>query len=517
MTDRNLLHRFGEWIKRYFSRRDAVVFGVAFAAALLIHLFGFVDKFINHDDVDGLYSDCGFALASGRWFLQIVHSLVGNVSSSWLNGLMGSFSLAAAAMLVVKMFRFRRLFTAVLLSICMIAFPTVASTYAYMFSSGAYLFAMLLAVAGVWLVRQEKLSAWIAGAVLLALSMGCYQAYFCLAAVLLVVLLIYDLCTNRWQGAFKPLFLTALKYLGALVLGLVSYYVILRILLAATGTVLTDYQGISGMGNLTVPLLLQRIETAYQSYCDFLGDRLFGMFNGYFPFLAYASAVIGLGTVVFCVVKQRLWRQWVTMVFLALLVGVFPLASCLIYLMTDVNIHLLMLYPMVVTLLLPCFAIEHLKLPAGAWLQRGTAVLGAGLILLQSLTAYEMVKVTNHAYFAMDITYENVYAYYLKLSAKIELTEGWVEDTPIALLGTATMDNYVPDPKMTGVLVGDAALNIYSFDRIFSYYMGTTYRYATPEQREAIVQKEAYQAMPCYPDAGSIAVIDGVVAIKLSE
>lgn len=517
MAENHALQYWYEKLKKYFSRRDALVFAIAFVTALLVHFFGFTDKYINHDDVDGLYSNCDFALASGRWFLQAVHALTGNISSSWLNGLLGSFSLAASSMLVVKLFRITRLLPAFLLSLCMIAFPTVASTYSYMFSSGAYLFAMLMAVAGVCCVRMEKPLSLAVGVVLLALSMGCYQAYFCLAALLLVMLLICDLCNNRWEGRFKPFAVTALKYLGALALGLAVYYVVLQILLKVTGTVLTEYQGISGMGQITLPILLRRIQTAYRSYCDFIGNKLFPIFGGYFPILAVLSLLVGLATVVICVIRKKVYRQWVSMVFLVILLAVFPLAGSLIYLMTEVDIHLLMIYPMVFSLLLPCFALEHLRLPKGRWLRRGAAALTLLLILLQSVIAHELVFVTNRAYFAMDITYENVYAYYLKLSAKIELTEGYQKDTPVALIGTQTMDNYVPDPGMTGVLVGDAALNIYSYDRIFAYYMGTSYRFASGEVKQALMQTEEYQAMPCYPAAGSIRMIDGVITVKMSQ
>ncbi len=517
MSENNALCVLTKRVKKYFSKKDALVLVLAFAAALLVHFFGFADKYINYDDVDGLYSNCDFALASGRWFLQAVHALTGNISSSWLNGLLGSFSLALSSMLVVKLFRITRLLPAFLLSLCMIAFPTVASTYAYMFSSGAYLFAMLLAVAGVYFVRTEKPLGLAAGVVLLALSMGCYQAYFCLAALLLVGLLIYDLCTNRWEGKFKPFLAAALKYLGALALGLAVYYVVLQVLLKITGTVLTEYQGISGMGQITLPILLRRIQTAYQSYGDFLGNKLFNIFGRTFPILAGLSLLVGLITAAVCVIKNKVYRQWVSMVFLVLLLAIYPLASGLIYVMTDVNIHLLMIYPMVGTLILPCFAIQHLHWPCGLWLRRGAALLMAALILLQGMIAHEFVYVTNRAYFAMDLTYENVYAYYLKLAAKIELTEGYQKDTPVVIIGTMTMDNFVPEPNMTGVLVGDAALNIYSYDRIFAYYMGTSYVFASEEAKAAIMQTEAYQAMPCYPAAGSIRVIGDTITVKMSE
>ncbi len=145
------------------------------------------------------------------------------------------------------------------------------------------------------------------------------------------------------------------------------------------------------------------------------------------------------------------------------------------------------------------------------------SLLLVGIILLEAAVGYECVLITNRAYFTMDMTYENMYAYYTKLTAKIEMQEGYTTDSKVALIGTASMDNFVPETNMTGVLVGSKALNIYSRQKFFAYFLAVDYNYAGSDDIAAIKATEEFQNMPCYPAEGSIAVINGIITVKFSE
>lgn len=135
-------------VRKHINRFDVFVLTSSFFLTFLVHLYMFTHKFINHDDVGGLYSDCAFGLSSGRWLLHFVTGWNGNFSSSWLNGLAGAFYLAIAVWLVVRLFRVKHRLPALLIALTMISFPTVASTYSYMFCSAQYLFSLAFSVIG---------------------------------------------------------------------------------------------------------------------------------------------------------------------------------------------------------------------------------------------------------------------------------------------------------------------------------------------------------------------------------
>lgn len=521
MAQSNVIESLQDKAKRHVSKLDAAVFLGAFILTMLVHFYLFTHKFINHDDIDGLYSSCSFGLSSGRWLLQTVCGLTGNFSSSWLNGTAGAIYLAVAMVAVVRIYELQHLLTALLVTLCMVAFPTVASTYAYMFCSSPYLFALMLAAVGAWCISREHVGSVAAGSVLIALSMGCYQAYFGLAAALLVVSLILGICKDRWGSDWKPFFATGVKYVLGLLAGMVLYLVILKLCLWITGTELTEYQGIRDMGKLTPWTFLVRIAVAYWSFFRFYTNAWLEIFHGGFLLVAVLCMLFTLACVAWAVCRKKMYRTPWKLGFLVLLVLLFPLASNFVYVMTSSGyVHLVMVYPMVVVLTLPAVAADGITIERTVMrrgLQRlltAAALLG---VLLTTACGYEGVLITNRAYFSMDVTYENVYAYFVKLTAKLELTEGYTKDSPIAMIGDASMDNYVPPTNMTGVLTGDAALNFYSRGYFLSYFLASDYHYVSPEEREAIQNTPEFQAMPCYPAEGSIQNINGTITVKFSE
>lgn len=511
-------------LRRFITRFDCLLFLAIFSASLLVHLYMFTHKFINHDDVSGLYSDCSFGLSSGRWLLKTITGLTGNFSSSWLNGLAGAVCLAAAAVLIARLFRMQHLLPALLMGVCLVSFPTVASTYAYMFCSTQYLFALAFSVLGAVLIRQERLLAMIAGSVAIALAMGCYQAYFCLAAALLLTVCGLDLLEDRYGDNWKDFFFTALKYVTFLALGMVLYFVILKVCLWATGTQLISYQGIDTMGRVSAGQLINRIKDAYLGFRWFVLNGS-GVFHSFFPLLMIACGLLTLVVVAGAVWSKRLYRRPMMMTFLALVLLLFPLACCLVYVMVDASmeeVHQVMLFPTVLPLILPAVALDRLTFSGfaaaygGRWKKELCLVLTVALLVVQGVACYECIFITNRAYFCMDITYENVYAYYTKLTAKLEMQEDYTPESRVAFIGTASMDSFVPSTQMTGVITGNDALNIYSYRYFLKYYLGTHYDFIPSAIESKITATEEFTKMPCYPAEGSIRTIDGIITVKFS-
>ena len=511
-----------EKIRKHWSKFDSFVFCTTFIITLLVHLYMFTHKFLNHDDVHGLYSDCAFGLSSGRWFLQTVAGWTGDFSSAWLNGLIGALFLSLAVVFIIRLLHIHHHLSALLLAICMAAFPVLASTYSYMFCAPQYLFALACSVLGAYLIRRETYLSMFIGVIALAFSMGCYQSYICFAVMLLVVCVILDLLENRFKGDWKRPFLTGLKYCGALAAGVVLYFLILKYRLWQTGTQLTDYHGMSSMGQLTPSVLLTRIGNAYSGFFTFFTNES-QLFSESFPTLILIMAVALMFVIIGCILKHRIYRHPLTLILLLLLIGIFPLASSLMFIMADAEfVHTVMYYPMVGLLLLPIIVLDRITVsygqaPADVWFGRGKLLLVTVLFIVQLLLSHQCILVTNKAYFCMDMTYENAYAYFVKLTTKIEMMEDYESSIPVTLIGYATQDTYVPEMELTGVLTGNAALNMYSWDRFLTYFLGDYFPTVSAEVRSELQQTPEFAEMPVYPQDGSIREIDGIIVVKVSN
>lgn len=500
-------------IKAKISRFDAVVFSSALVMALLTHLYMFTNKLINHDDIDGLFSNLSFGLSSGRWLLYPISKLSAGFSSPWLNGLLGVLFLALAILFTVKALGIKNYLPALTASLTLAAWPVVASTYSYMFCSYQYLVSLALASIGAWLILRGDIKSLVAGGISITLGMGCYQTYFGYAAALCVLGHILGMCELRWGEDTKKALFAALKSVAALAGAMVSYFIVLRVSLFVTGTALTDYQGISGMGNVGAVELVQRVLGAYRSFFDFYKNP-YGIFHNVLIILAALSIASLAIYAVWCVISRKIYKKAGLLALIIAAVLVLPLSVALIYVMTGGEVHFVMMYSFVLPLILPAVIADRIDCSAK---RAVSLVLCAALLCVSLASGYEGVLITNRAYLLLDLQEKNTSEYFTVLRTKIELCEGYTQSTPVALFGRFSQPNYLPDPHMTGFLFGDYALNMYSYWAYLQYFHGFSMQYADAQARDAILSSEEYAQMPVYPAEGSIRNIGGVIAVKLGE
>lgn len=511
-------------VERLFPQEYRRIFRMSFVLTLMTHLYMFTNQFINHDNVNGLFDNCDSGLSSGRWLLYGATKLAGNFSSPWLDGIVAALFLAAACTIFAAVFHIRQPLPACVLSLCMVAFPTVTSIYTYMFTSSQYVLAMLLAVLAAWLFHRGGVIGNLLGISCVACSMGLYQAFFCLTAATLVLTMLVEVYEDRWEGDLKRFLATGLRYLACLATGLILYLIITKVCLWFTGTELVDYQGISSMGQITLPVLLQRTKEAYRTL--FLNYFRNPMYSHLFSALVTISLAIDVILTGLLLLSRQLYKNAANLLQLAVLLVLFPLACNSIYLMVDTwTVHNLMIYPALLPLLLPVILGNQVTAQdlsavtrVNKNLTRALAIVCAwGVLLVQAAFGYQFFIITNRAYIYMDLTYESTYAYFTRLTTKIELQEGYTPDTHVAFLGNATQPPVAPDVHVTGVLTTESAINMYSRYKFLQYFMSSPYHYASQEEITAVRASLEFQQMPCYPAEGSIRTIDGVIAVKLSE
>ena len=515
-TEQATVDLLSEQLRRRITDFDGKVFAGALLLAFAAHFYMFTNKFVNHDDVGDVLSRIRFGVIYGRWFLNIISELGGDFSSPWLNGGLGAVFLSLGAVFTVKLFRVRHLLPALLMAGVMVTFPVVASTYTYMFVAYQFFFALAMAALGAWCICREKLP-WLGlGALCVAVSTGTYQAYFAFAAVLVLTAYLSDLCTGRWENDWKRSLAAGLKYVGTLALGMLLYFAVMKLSLAVTGQKLVEYQGIDEMGIRSLDELLRRIQEAYRGYFSFYLNRT-GIFHKAIIPLSFTCMGLGLAGAILSLLKNGVWKHPLCLLMAAVCAALFPLASSLTNVMSAAGTHTVMQYSMVVTLLLPGILADRCPLPAGKSGQRFALSAVSALLLLELLCGYEGWLLCNRSYFYLDLTYENLYSYATRLAAKVELQEGYTQDSEVAMIGTHVMGSPVPVLSMTGVFSGDSAPNIYSWRLYLQNYLAARFREPPAGILASIRYSEEFQSMPEYPAAGSIRSIQGVIVVKLHQ
>lgn len=493
-----------------------ITFFSALLWGFLIHGYILTNKLTNLDDVAQLLY-AGYGSMSGRWLLPLAARLDGNFSMSWVIGIFSLLLLAASACLTVDLLGIRKPLRCIVASGLMVSFPTVASTFMYMFTADCYFLSLFFACLGAWLTVRRKYGC-IAGTILLTLSMGIYQSYVCAAIALLAAVIVLGALAGR---PVRELLRRCLRYAAVLAAAVLLYMYITK--LAAPKTGLTSYMGISNMGKLSLSALPALVVGAYREYIDFF---VHDFFNVHFSILVWAFALTGaagLFLLVRTAVQNRLRAG--NVVLLAVCTALYPLAADFIFVMApEQKPHLLMLYGLCMFLLCP-LALTEAAEPAE---KAPSAPVRAGqwvVLLTLALTIYSYTLASNAAYLKSEITLSRAYAWSDRLLTEIQSSDQWTPKTPVVLLGTLhTPDDpdlaYLSAVRMTGVPndMGEI-VNTYSYLAYLKYYLGWDYPTLLSDSDAAkkLAAMPEVAKMPEYPTRGGMKLIDGMLVVKLGK
>lgn len=485
----------------------------ALGTGLLVHLFGLLTVLQNCDNIAEQPQGYGAGITSGRWLLELLGNLdqwLGlNYNLPLLNGLLFLIQIACAAALFASCFRLKSKKICALVGGLFVVFPAAYATLAFRFTAVYYGYAILFAVGAAWIWDRHSWGP-IASAVLIALSMGIYQAYVPFTITMFVLLLLQRLLVG--DGDLRWVLRRGCGCVVTLAAGAVLYYGLLQLLLAAYGVQLSAYNGASAMGGLTVERLPSILKEVLYTFCTMPLGNYGGLASRKLIALLYwlSAGLAAVLTGYLLIRRKRTLLQWAAV---GALWCIFPVAVNFVTVMSpDAWVYTVMLYPFVLVACVPLILLDGAQnlpfIKAAAYLVAAAMVFGYG---------YE----TNVNYMAQYYTNRQVENYVSSLVTQVRMTEGFRADQKWVILGT------VEDPllhgyweyEMTYLGVDDAEwmLKRPSWIEWVRHYVGYSIPEANPETVAQIAASPEAAAMPCWPDAGSIRIIDDTVVIKFSE
>lgn len=493
--------------------------GTAFVSALgvgfLTHLFALINVIHNYDSIHYMPYGQGSGIYSGRFMLSILGGLAeklgGNTNLPLFNGLVFLGLLALSSALIVSIFRIRSRGHAALMGMLIAVFPTAASTMIHRFTAIYYGLAVLLAVLAVWVLEKSKWGLPLS-ALCTALSLGIYQALVPVTISMMVLLLIQQALQGESQ--LWAIVKRGLYDCLALVLGLLLYFILLKICLALWHTELIDYQGINEMGKITLSSLPGLVWGALKAvillpvrdYCGITGTA----------FLKLSYLLLGLGSLgmVGYLLATRVKNPWVCAA-VVLLCVLFFIAVNFIYIQCPESaIYTLMVYSFAILACAPVVILECMPEGNKPWLGRGVAWCLAVVIF-----SYGYLANTNYtAIYYADQQTEN---YMNALIAQVRMNEDFDTEKEWAFLGGISdpLMKFSWEQEMTyGGFTGPAdLLNCHSTFSWMKHYIGYDPPMASQERLEELRQMEQVRAMPVWPNAGSIQAIGNTMVIKCEE
>lgn len=497
-----------KWKK--LERQYKIAFFAALLFGLFAHMYVIVNKLPNHDYVYNIHTDqFQWPLSLGRWFLEVVTGISSHFILPWVNGILAILYASVSVAFVVAVLEIRNPVPVILCSGLLMTYPSFADTMGYMFSADGFLFAMLLSSIGVWFWHRKKDAAGIVGlALCLALAVGIYQAYLSFAIMLILVRLILDMIENRYDN--KELLKRGGRALAGGVLGMALYYVGLLIMMRINHTEFSDYMGMDSMSAPGIAKLFSTLKRDTVAFAEmFIGGN--SEFTAY-EILNMVFIVSFLAVLVFAAVKQRLYRRKLQAVLTVAACLLFiPAAYVFDFLSEEVIYRYMMLHSLVlIYMLFVKLADVYLR----GWLAEACAVLIA-------VIAFNFAVISNIGYLNLEFCWEQTYATAVRMQERITMLDGFSTDCKLMVSGTIETEGraWLLDriPYMVGVDDVNLMRNQSFIRVILAEDFGMRFDDADREQKERISATPEYAEMPCWPEAGSVRMIDGIIVVKLSE
>lgn len=499
------------------NQQYKIPFVSAMVIGLITHMVMIVNKYPNMDSMSNFYFDQNM-VTSGRWFLICACGISSFYDLNFVNGLLAIIFLSVCAVFVTRFFNVEKRTSLILIPAVMMTFPAVAATMSYMYTVDGYMLGLLMAILAAYITKKYKYG-FFAGGVLLAFSMGTYQAYLAFTILMVVFDLMLGIVTNE---KIKDLWNRAWKFLVMGISGGVLYYVILKICLVLEKKELDTYQGINEMGKISISALPTMIKDVYFDFAAFASKgRIFvnNPFSMVVMCILIAGMIISICALVARYEAYKKWYNWVLMIFFLVTL---PIGCNIILLMSSqAEYHLLMRMQWELFLIIGIVICEK-AISCLEDLKENVQIAKIVSVVVISFICYNFFLADNIAYFNLNEKYEKTYAYCVRLLDRIEQTEGYYQGIPICMVGVISEDSY-PSTDITGNVTTrmrgtDGDFLLYKgeqYQEYMKHYLGASLNILTGDDVIDMYYSDEYQVMTSFPDKDSIKIVNGIMYIKL--
>ena len=510
---------FYESVKSFVQRQWVVCFVSALVCGFAAHFYKLVNWLPNWDSLVFRYSDQNMT-ELGRWFLFAACLPSSFYDLPWVCSVLCLVYVAAAAVCLCYIFRFKSVVSAALLGGIATTFPTITSTLTYNYVADGYALALVFSTASAWMINSRLRHRYVMGILLLTMAMGIYQPYLGVTMMILVLMLIDGIVFQRED--VKASLIRAGRFAFAGVCACALYVAILKVALVVGQKELSEYIVGEGpkfpydMWLYPACVFWRCVKGLIRFFMDFrLGFSLH-------PIVGVAMFAMTAWFTFRAATHDNVFRHPLRTTLLALYVLAIPVCASPLYILSPYHdYHNLMRAGFLV---IPVFFLtfyerrvfrtpryENLK----SWI-----ILVVGLVMI-----YNYALVANISYHKLQMTFLDSFGEVVRIADRIEQTPGAEKCRKLAVLGVK------PDSKawsanvlldVTGVTDGsllrpdDYTVNQSVITTTINDYAGKNYVFATRAERLRLAKDPRVLRMPFWPAPGSIAVVDKYLVLRLS-
>jgi hypothetical protein len=504
------------WIK---SHAKYIFINMAFG--IMVYFMMISENLVN--SYDGIWNTSHFIAEAwetslGRGLLHYIDKVRAGVVAGPLNTALALLIISIASTVIIDFYVMENKKIGMLVSLLLIVNPVVCDTLSYCFTSVGYGMAFLFSVLSARCICcRYRIAGILFGAIFLALSLGCYQAYFgvtCLLLLLQVMKMLLDCDDIKRIAEFL------IKGILAIIVGGIFYSIISTVLLKKYGIEMASYGGASevSVGRI-IALFPESIKLCYKEFYGFFVKSRMGT-------TVFDKTIIlfcGIVLLVFICVFRHCFVIWCknkvyVLCFLAC-VCLVPVVCNAIVLLVGIGMSTLMSMGMVAGVALVPAIMLFIDGRGGFFLRRSGYILLLLLLWVNILTVEKDQLALKEGRTATAQLTDSV--------VESLIADGYLEDgIPIAFVGKPCENGlFAKRPAWNSAnwyaRFGDwwtgAANNRRSWIGVLEECCGIQLNLCSAEKYEEMHQKGVFSEMPIFPAEGSIKEIDGVIVVKISD
>lgn len=480
---------------------------------LITHLFMFVNVLPNWDSMYNFKSN-NIWLQMGRWFLGQSMEISSSFDLPWIIGLLSIFFLGIASAILVNVLEVKKVSTSITISAIIVTFPALTSTFSYLFLADGYMLGILLASLAVLITKKYNKGYYIAG-IILAFSIGIYQTNISFAVLLSLLIIVMNLL-NPSKNVIDNI-KYAMRFVMMSLIGLIFYFVTLKILTKVAGQGLASYQGGNegfAINTQTILNILVEFKSCFTIITG--GSNKFLIFLVLIVFLCLAIMLL------YIIISNKIYKNIWKMILIVISLVAIPFITGFAYFISSNTIyHMVMRMSWSLLFVAIILLVEKISLrkSINTFVQQ---VFFYFPTIITWIIIWNFILVANISYINMHQRYEKEYALALRLIDRIEMNDEYTESTPVLFLGTPHTHQaeniYNENIKyMTGADGNIILTSDFHFKQFIKYYLGVDLSYANEEQVDKIMNSPEINEIKSFPNRNCVQVIDDVIVVKLSD
>lgn len=514
---------------------------------LFAHGYRFANSMLSHDALlQVVQNDSAWQIALGRIMHPILILLRGGICSPWLICFLETAWLILTVCFMADLLDIRSEAHLIVLSgIVVCNQATICTNASYLQDTDFYAFALFMSVLGVWFMKKGGVFKIAVGIICLAMSLGTYQAYICVAIALIVMFAIRRLSEGEhWHSIAGNLFKYALFMLATAFIYLAGWKMIQRIFNIWTAD---SYNGLAHLGDYSGISFISVIITCYKKFFYFfINPRPFSTMTfrsinlsilwKWLVRLINVAVFVKLGIDLFRKRRQNCHeggngseskqQRICGNILILLLIVVYPLCCNFVCLMSKGMEHDLMTYAFICPYILAIMFdddaskknISTKNNTANDFIHSMRRLIGYATPILLSFIIWSNVVYANQAYYKKSLQEKSAISLMTRIVNDIEGHEGYIPgETPVAFLGSFDRSPYTMELSgFTDIMphgMGRTALTFYGTDyAMLEYIINVKINLTRIDDLD-----EEMNSMPCYPANGSINYIGDVLIVKISD